>query len=104
MVHKPRQASDHRREQVEYARGACRHIAAGLGDLMDEVVVVSGLIRTLLIDHVAMPGGTSAHVGTVDLDNGLELAPPDESRHRTLTKRPRSAGFVEAILDAGHGR
>jgi hypothetical protein len=61
---------------------------------MDEVVVVGGLVPSLLIDQAALPEGTSAHVGTVDLDVGLKLALLEEGRYRTLTERLRDGGFV----------
>jgi hypothetical protein len=48
-----------------------------------------------------LPAGTSAHVGTLDLDVGLELALLDEGRYRTLTVRLRDAGFAQDQTEEG---
>jgi hypothetical protein len=68
---------------------------------MDEVVVVGGLAPSLLIDQGRLPEGTSAHVGTMDLDVGLKLALLDEGRYRTLTERLRGANFEPDQTDEG---
>jgi hypothetical protein len=68
---------------------------------MDEVVVVGGLVPSLLIDQLGLPEGTFAHVGTMDLDVGLNLALLDQGRYRTLTGRLRDAGFTQDQTEAG---
>ena len=95
MVEKPRRALDYRSEQLERVRATCLYVATRLGDLMDEVVVVGGLVPSLLIDQDTLPEGTSAHVGTIDLDVGLKLVLLDNGRYRTLTQRLREAGFEQ---------
>jgi hypothetical protein len=102
MADKPKRASEYKSEQVELVRSTCLYVATKLGDLMDEVVVVGGLVPTLLIDQGALPEGASAHVGTMDLDVGLKLALLDEGRYRTLTERLRDAGFAQD--QTGEGR
>ena len=94
MADKARRASEYGSEQVELVRATCLYVATRLGDLMDDIVVVGGLVPSLLIDQGALPEGTPAHVGTIDLDVGLKLALLDEGHYRTLTGRLRDAGFV----------
>lgn len=80
MPEKPKRASDYKSEQVELVRATRLYVATKLGDLMDELVVVGGLVPSLLIDHEALSEDTAAHVGTMDLDIGLTLALLDEGR------------------------
>jgi len=102
VAEKPTRASDYGSEQAELVRAACLYVATRLGDLMDELVVVGGLVPSLLIDPAGLPEGTSAHAGTMDLDVGLALALLDEGRYRTLTERLRRAGFTQD--ESGGGR
>lgn len=101
MADKPKRASEYKSEQVEFVRATCLYVATKLGDLMDEVVVVGGLVPSLLIDQETLPEGSSAHVGTLDLDVGLKLALLDHGRYRTLTERLRDAGFVQDQTETG---
>ncbi len=94
MTEKPKRASEYKSEQVELVRATCLYVATKLGDLMDELIVVGGLVPSLIIDQDALPEGTDPHAGTMDLDVGLTLALLDEGRYRTLTERLRAAGFV----------
>jgi hypothetical protein len=98
---KPNRASEYNSEQAGLVRATCLYVATKLGDLMDELVVVGGLVPSLLIDPTGLPEGTSAHVGTMDLDVGLKLALLDEGRYRTLTERLRNAGFTPDQTDEG---
>ncbi len=93
MPDKPTAAADYRPEHVELVRATCLYAATKLGDLMDELVVVGGLVPSLLVDQAALPQGVEPHVGTMDLDVGLRLALLDRGRYRTLTERLRRAGF-----------
>ena len=101
MADKPKRASEYGSAQVALVRSTCLYVATKLGDMMDDVVVVGGLVPSLLIDQGALPEGVAAHVGTMDLDVGLKLALLDEGRYRTLTERLRDAGFVPDQTDEG---
>ena len=102
MPDKPKRVSDCKSEQVELVRATCLYVATKLGDLMDELVVVGGLVPSLLIDHEALSDDTAAHVGTMDLDIGLTLALLDEGRYRKVTERLRDAGFTMDTNDDGN--
>jgi hypothetical protein len=88
---KPRTAAGYEHAQVERVRATCLYVATKLGDLLDELVVVGGLVPTLLIDQ-ARPE-SEKHVGTMDLDVGMTLAILDGRRYEELTARLRAAGF-----------
>ena len=93
MADKPSTAAGYTGEHLELVRSTCLYVATKLGDLMNELVIVGGLVPSLLIDQQALPDGTEAHVGTTDLDVGLTVALLDEGRYTALTERLRRAGF-----------
>jgi hypothetical protein len=86
---------------VALVRAVCLFIATKLGDLMDELVVVGGLVPSLIIDQSTLSPETDAHVGTMDLDVGLTLAIFDENRYEVLAERLRRAGFVPDTNEEG---
>ena len=102
MADKPTTAAGYDSGQLELVRATCLYVATKLGDIMDELVVVGGLVPSLLIAQDNLPVGTDTHVGTMDLDVGLTLALLDEGRYRTLTERLRRAGFAQDINDQGN--
>lgn len=102
MPDKPTTAEGYRGEHVALVRATCLYPATKLGDLMDDLVVVGGLVPSLLIDHAALPAGTTAHVGTMDLDVGLTIALLDEGRYRELTERLRRADFEPDVNEKGN--
>lgn len=75
MADKPSTAAGYTSEHLELVRSTCLYVATKLGDLMNELVIVGGLVPSLLIDQQALPDGTEAHVGTTDLDVGLTQRP-----------------------------
>ena len=93
MADKPTTAEGYTSEQVALVWATCLYVATKLGDLIDDLVVVGGLVPSLLVDQGALPEGAQAHVGTLDLDVGLTVALVDEGRYHTLTERLRGAGF-----------
>ena len=94
MADKPKRASEYRSEQFELVRATCLYVATKLGDMTDDLVIVGGLVPSLIVDQTALPEDVAAHVGTMDLDVGLQLALLDEGRYRKLTERLRDAGFT----------
>ena len=101
MPEKPIRASDYFPAQAELVRSTCLYVATKLGDLMDDVVVVGGLVPSLLVEQSDPPEGLQPHVGTMDLDIGLKLALLDGGRYRTLSGRLRDAGFTQDETEAG---
>lgn len=91
MSERPSHISGYTSETVELARATCLYVASKLGDLMDELVVVGGLVPSLLTDQMAPTA--EQHAGTMDLDVGLALGLLDEGRYQALSERLRGAGF-----------
>jgi hypothetical protein len=102
MADKPKSASEYRSEQVELVRGTCLYVATKLGDMMEDLVIVGGLVPSLIIDQETLPSEVAPHVGTMDLDVGLQIALLNEGRYRHLTERLRDAGFAMDTNEVGN--
>lgn len=102
MAEKPKRASEYKSEQVELVRAMCLYVATKLGDMMDELLIVGGLVPSLIIDQEHLGEDVDPHVGTMDLDVGLQVALLNEGRYRRLTERLRDAGFEMDTNDAGN--
>lgn len=101
MPSKPSSADAYRPDSERLAREACLYIATKLGDLLDDIVIVGGLVPTLLCPPEQLPPGGRRHVGTLDVDLGLALAILDDRRYHELCQRLRQAGFVPDQNDSG---
>ena len=104
MPSKPSSSDGYSGGQLGRVRQTCLHMATKLGDLLDEIVVVGGLVPYLLIDQENLPSDLESHAGTMDLDMGLALAILNEERYRELGKRLRDAGFKPDVNDQGNRR
>jgi hypothetical protein len=101
MADKPKRASEYKSEQADLVRAACLYVATKLGDMMDDLLIVGGLVPSLIVDQDALGEDVDRHVGTMDLDVGLQLALLNEGRYRELSGRLRDAGFKMDTNDAG---
>ncbi|MBN1605002.1 MAG: hypothetical protein JW940_00130 [Polyangiaceae bacterium] len=90
MMRKPLTADGYSPELALQARRMCLYVATILGDLIDDLVVVGGLVPYLIIDQDA---AVPQHVGTRDLDLGFSLALLDGHRYREISARLRDRGF-----------
>ena len=104
MTSKPATLDGYPRARSARVRATCLYIATKLGDLLDEIVVVGGLVPYLLVEFDVPPAGPDSHPGTLDLDLGLALAILNEERYRELGARLRDAGFKPAVNDQGNAR
>lgn len=102
MPEKPSFASEYRREEVQLVRQTFLYMATKLGDLLDELVVVGGLVPSLLILDESLANEEDVHIGTMDLDLGLSLALLNAQRYEDLTLRLRRAGFEPDVNEAGN--
>lgn len=98
MTDKPTTASGYPTGYTELVRETCLYVATKLGDLMENLVVVGGLVPSLLIKQDQLSEETS-HAGTRDLDIGLSLAILEGGHYQTLTERLRRAQFVQDVND-----
>lgn len=102
MPEKPTTAAGYPPDQVERVKSICLYLATKLGDLMDDLVVVGGLVPALLIDQENLPEGATAHIGTLDLDLGLSFALVGEERYQAVAERLRGAGFTPDVNEEGN--
>lgn len=86
---KPSTAAGYKPGFTTSVKQTCLYIATKLGDLLDDTVVVGGLVPSLIVK----PRPEAEHVGTIDLDVGLSLALLDHRRYQELSSRLRQAGF-----------
>jgi hypothetical protein len=101
MAEKPKHASEYKSEHVELVRATCLYVATKLGDMMEDLIIIGGLVPSLIIDQEALADDLERHVGTMDLDVGLQLALLNEGRYRELSQRLRDADFKMDTNDAG---
>lgn len=99
---KPKTADGYLAENLQLVRAACLYLATRLGDFIDDLVVIGGLVPSLLINQESLPEGVDGHVGTMDLDLGITIALLDEGRYKKLTERLREAGFSPDTNDDGN--
>ena len=104
MISKPSTGDGYGPEQLGFVHSTCIYLATKLGDLLDEIVVVGGLVPYLLVDQQDLPPGLEPHAGTMDLDMGLALAILDRERYRELGARLRDAGFEPDVNEHGNVR
>ena len=104
MVAKPATRDGYGSEQLALVRRTCLYMATRLGDLLDEIVVVGGLVPYLLIDQEELPAGLEPHAGTMDLDMGLAAVILNHERYRELGRRLRDAGFKPEVNEQGNRR
>lgn len=83
-------------ELTEKVLRVCQLVALRLGYLMDDLVVVGGLVPTLLTlgGAIQMDDESESHVGTTDLDIGLALAVLDGDRYTEISRALEDAGFA----------
>lgn len=96
---KPRTVAGYDRAYVTKVRATCLYLATKLGDILDELVIVGGLVPSLIIDQTS--GNLEKHVGTLDLDVGMQVAILDNRRYEELTARLRAADFGPDTNDKG---
>ena len=104
MLSKPSSGDGYGRGQLGRVHQTCLYMATKLGDLLDEIVVVGGLVPYLLVDQENLPLDLEPHAGTMDLDMGLALAILNQERYRELGVRLRDAGFQPDVNDEGNRR
>lgn len=102
MSDKPTTAAGYGGVSLELLRATCLQVATVLGDLMDDLVIIGGLVPSLLIDQDNLGEGVEAHVGTLDLDVGMSLAIFDDKHYQAITERLRNTGFEPDKNDKGN--
>ncbi len=98
MAEKNRTKDDYPKDSIALVKAGLLFVAVKLGDLLDEIVVVGGVVPSLLIDQAR---AQERHVGTTDLDLAFALTILDDERYRDLAQRFRDAGFAPATKADG---
>ena len=102
MTKSPSRAADYSPGDVHRVRQLCLYVATILGDLLDDIVIVGGLVPSLLISPENLPDDRDLHVGTKDLDLGLALTLLDDKRYREVATRLRKSGFGPDTNERGN--
>ncbi len=102
MTDKPTTQAGYRDEDLELVHSSCLYVATKLGDLLDNIIVVGGLVPSLLVAQNCLPQGFEAHAGTKDLDLGLALAILEKEQYSELGSRLRDAGFTPDANSEGN--
>ena len=102
MTNKPTTIWGYGEDNLANVRSTCLYVATKLGDFLEDIVVVGGLVPSLLVDRGEVIWGMEAHAGTLDIDIGLALAILDEERYRSLGERLHEAGFAPDTNENGN--
>ena len=97
----PKRAKDYTPETYAVARAGLLHLATVLGDLLDDAMVVGGLVPSL-ITPLPRNATVDTHVGTTDIDIALSLAVLDDRRYQAIAQRMRRAGFAPDVNERGN--
>ena len=99
MTDKPDTYLGYNDDDLDTVKRCCLYIATVLGDLLDDIVIVGGLVPPLLIAPKVAPAGDGSHsllttqAATKDLDLALGLSIFDDAKYTEIHDRMRSAGF-----------
>ena len=92
MDEKPKTAQDYNPEFNEIIYSTCLYLATILGDLINDIVIVGGLVPYLMIKQDEI-SNDEKYVGTMDLDLGLSQKLLDKNRYKEISKRLHEASF-----------
>lgn len=84
---------DYTPETYERVRQALLHVSTVLGEWMEQVTLIGGIVPSLLVPLSSLPKSTEAHPGTADLDLGLKLSVLTEEGYATIADLLRQAGY-----------
>ena len=97
----PKRASDYTPETYAVARASLLHLTTVLGDLIEDAMLVGGLVPSL-ITPIPQDPAVDTHVGTTDVDIALSLAVLDANRYHAIAERMRRAGFAPDVNERGN--
>lgn len=102
MTIKPSTSEGYDLATTRHAKATCLYVATKLGDLMDSVVIIGGLVPSLLVPQNQHAVTAEPHAGTMDLDLGLDVELLTTGLYEPLTDRLRAAGFTLDTNDRGN--
>ena len=86
--------SEYSPEIYERVRQALLHVATVLGEWMEQVTLIGGIVPSLLIPTGELLDGMEPHPGTADLDLGLQLSVLTDEGYATISELLRQAGYL----------
>ena len=86
----PQSAADYEERTVRAVRGVLIEITQILGSFRDKFVIVGGAVPWLLLDNAAM-----RHVGTVDIDLGLDAEALGDGEYARLVELLKAHGYAQ---------
>jgi len=89
----PQYARDYDDRSTEAVRSVLVEIGQILGSFQGKFAVVGGAVPWLLLDNVEMP-----HVGTIDIDLGLDAAALQNGEYVHLVEALRTKGYDQSTL------
>lgn len=89
-------------EQTRQIKELALSVATILGSYIDDMVIIGGLVPTLLVEPESLSEETDLHVGTSDLDLGLDITIFDEDRYAEIAEHLRNNDFVPDTNEKGN--
>ncbi len=108
MAGKPSHYLGYSDDDLIAVKRCCLYIATRVGDLLDDIVIVGGLVPPLLLQQDIDQGELSllppltTPVGTRDLDLALGISLIETERYKELSARLRDAGFYNDTNSDGN--
>jgi hypothetical protein len=81
------------REETQLVMSTCLTVAVTLGEYMDDLCVVGGLVPVLLFDSSEQTKSDAVLPQTLDLDIGLKLVLLEDERYAAIGEHLRDEGF-----------
>jgi hypothetical protein len=92
MSRKPNRASGYAAAHVDHVRATCLYVATKLGDLVDDTVIIGGLVPSLLVDQSKLgASGTLLRSSSPAFTWPSSIASEYVSRARRSSGRPQAA-------------
>jgi len=105
----PLTAGDYGPEDLRRVKAGCLEVATRLSGLLDEMVIVGGVVPALLIDLAQEgdmgEGGSDPlgrHVGTRDIDLGFAVGLVEEGSYTEVSTRLARCGFAPDVNEQGN--
>jgi hypothetical protein len=99
---KPRERSAYTPEDVALVESACLTVAVALGEFLDRLCIVGGIVPVLLIDRQVEGDEGGTHPGTNDLDVALAIALIREGDYTEIRRRLAQEDFEPDTNEAGN--
>ena len=84
---------DYAPETYERVQQALLHVSTVLGDWMEQITLIGGIVPSLLVPPSQLPVGAEAHPGTSDLDLALQLKVLTAEGYASISELLRYAGY-----------